>query len=631
MIKRFLACIFIIAGIGNQFLFAQNETDVINYIDKYKKFAIEEQLRTGVPASITLAQGIHETSAGNSELASEANNHFGIKCKSNWTGETFLHDDDKKQECFRKYPNAQQSYIDHSDFLRGSSRYQSLFEMEITDYVGWATGLKKAGYATNPAYVKRLTDLVEKYNLQQYTYEALSLASKKPGEVVPERDAKNPDIIDDPNTNYKGLRGFWAKKGDLLPEKAVQYDIKYAKLLDMNDLQDEPLPFDMFVLLEKKKRMGTVEFHMVKEEENMLLISQKEAINLSNLYAFNNMKKGDEPLPGEQLSLQYRSYGKPKLIQKDEPVQEVRIVEPEIKTTATTATRPPNTEVQTATAADIIDVEKAKKVEAILTGEKEGKSEIQVTQQDIQAQSTAKPKTEATAKTEAASKAEPVAKAEPEKKIEKKPLPVMPKRTYNETGVDDSVKILKERFDNLVYRPFERRVSAVQVKEVSKTETVVVKSNSTGITKETVVKKENKKPATTDPKAVVAEKDAKAMTKPAATEEIKNTNVEKTKTGVVRDVKKIEEEKKKALEAQAAAKADAKKGNTKGNQSDKKESKDVLQKGSKTTVKKVADKKETATSKTKKNDTKKEDSKKAANKKSDAPKPAVKKKDPKKK
>jgi hypothetical protein len=605
----------------------------MNYIDKYKKFAIEEQLRTGVPASITLAQGIHETSAGNSELATQANNHFGIKCKSNWTGETFLHDDDKKQECFRKYPNAQQSYIDHSDFLRGSSRYQSLFEMEITDYVGWATGLKKAGYATNPTYVKRLTDLVEKYNLQQFTYDALSIASKKPGEVIPERDAKNPDIIDDPNTNYKGLRGFWAKKGEQLPEKAVQYDIKYAKLLDINDLQDVPLPADMFVFLEKKKKMGTVEFHMVKEDENMLLISQKEAIMLSNLYAFNNMKKGDEPLPGEQLSLQYRSYGTPKLIHKDEPVQEVRIIEPEIKTVAAEPLKQTVTEVQPATTADIIDVEKAKKVEAILTGSKDGKSEIQITQQDIQAQNNATVKTETAVKTEDTPKAEPVAKVEPEKKVEKKPVPVMPKRTYNETGVDDSVKILKERFDNLVYRPFERRVSAVQVKEVSKTETVVVKSNSTGITKETIVKKENKKPATTDPKTNVADKDAKAIPKPAATEEIKNTNVEKTKTGVVRDVKKIEEEKKKALEAQAAAKANAKKGSTKENQSAaKKDTKDVLQKGGKTAVKKVAESKEKAdASKTKKADAKKEDSKKAANKKSEASKAAVKKKDPKKK
>ncbi|MBK6329966.1 MAG: glucosaminidase domain-containing protein [Bacteroidetes bacterium] len=210
-----------------QFVYGQNEVDVLNYIDKYKGFAIEEQQRTGVPAAITLAQGIHETAAGNSELATQANNHFGIKCKANWTGETFLHDDDKKQECFRKYVNAQQSYIDHSDFLRAGSRYQFLFELEITDYVSWASGLKKAGYATNPAYVKKLTDLVEKYNLQQYTYDALSQVAKKPGELIPNIDAKNPDIIEDPTSNYKGLKGFWAKKGDRLQDKATQLDIKY--------------------------------------------------------------------------------------------------------------------------------------------------------------------------------------------------------------------------------------------------------------------------------------------------------------------------------------------------------------------------------------------------------------------
>jgi hypothetical protein len=135
-------------------------------IEKYKKLAIDEQIRSGVPAAITLAQGIHEAAAGTSELAIEANNHFGIKCKSTWTGMTYLHDDDAKQECFRKYSSAEQSYTDHSDFLRKNNRYSALFELEMTDYIGWATELKRAGYATNPAYVKRLTDIIEKYNLQ---------------------------------------------------------------------------------------------------------------------------------------------------------------------------------------------------------------------------------------------------------------------------------------------------------------------------------------------------------------------------------------------------------------------------------------------------------------------------------
>ena len=593
--KKLLACILFIAGISNHFLLAQNEIDIINYIDKHKGFAIEEQLRTGVPAAITLAQGIHETSAGKSELATIANNHFGIKCKTSWTGETFLHDDDKKQECFRKYTNTQQSYIDHSDFLRAGSRYQSLFALEITDYAGWAAGLKKAGYATNPLYVKKLTDLVEKYNLQQYTYDALHIASIKPGEVIPNTDSKNAGIIDDPNTNYKGLKGFWAKKGETLQEKAAQYDIKYNRLLDINNLQDAPLPYDMFVFTEKKKKTGTVEFHLVQENENMHIISQKEAINLDNLYSFNNMNRDEEPLPGEQLSLQYRSYGKPKLV-GGTVTQEVAMTEPESKPKNT---EPVKESKPAATNENIIDVAKAKKVESILTGNPESKSEIQVTQNEIvKAPAAETKKAEPTAaKTEPA-----ITKAEPEKvekKIEKKPQPVMPKRYYNEKGVDDSVKALKERFDNLVYRPFERRVKAEAVTEPAKAENskAVVKKSPTGITKEEVVKTDLKKTST-------AKDTAKTKTIPA---EEKKTNVEKTKTGIVRDPKKIEEDKKKAKEAAEAKKAETKpKQKTDAKNDTKKGTKEVLQKGAKATAKKTEVKKEDK----KKTDIKKKDPKK---------------------
>ena len=197
-----LTCCMLLLSVA---LFAQDENDIRNYIDNYKTLAIAEQIRSGVPAAITLAQGIHESSAGNSELATKGNNHFGIKCKSTWMGETMLHDDDKKQECFRKYVSAEQSYIDHSDFLKQSNRYHFLFDLDRTDYVGWASGLKRAGYATNPLYVKKLTDLVEKFNLQQYTYEAISTSSKVVGEVIPSINKPSEDKpinlthIDDPS------------------------------------------------------------------------------------------------------------------------------------------------------------------------------------------------------------------------------------------------------------------------------------------------------------------------------------------------------------------------------------------------------------------------------------------------
>ena len=131
------------------------------YIEQYKDIAISEMKRTGVPASITLAQGILETESGNGDLVKRSNNHFGIKCKNTWTGESVFHDDDANGECFRAYTNAEDSYRDHSDFLRSNKRYAFLFGFEATDYKNWARGLKKAGYATNPRYPDILIKNIE--------------------------------------------------------------------------------------------------------------------------------------------------------------------------------------------------------------------------------------------------------------------------------------------------------------------------------------------------------------------------------------------------------------------------------------------------------------------------------------
>ena len=156
---------------------------------------MQEQKRSGIPASITLAQGIHETSAGNSELATNANNHFGIKCKKSWTGETYSYTDDAPDECFRKYGSPEQSYVDHSDYLSTSPRYAVLFTYKPTDYASWAHGLKKCGYATNPRYAQILIRLVEEYQLQEYTYAAINgdivkdvAMQGRENEVVPEHD-----------------------------------------------------------------------------------------------------------------------------------------------------------------------------------------------------------------------------------------------------------------------------------------------------------------------------------------------------------------------------------------------------------------------------------------------------------
>jgi len=170
--------------------FAQDRDPVvIDYINKYKELAIAEMQRTGIPASIKLAQGIHETSAGTSELVKKSNNHFGLKCKAEWTGMTVRHTDDAPNECFRKYDDPKDSYKDQSNYLKNTDRYAFLFNLDPTDYKAWAFGLKKAGYATNPKYSQILIKLIEDYDLQDYTMIALgklkdgqeTLAQNEPG------------------------------------------------------------------------------------------------------------------------------------------------------------------------------------------------------------------------------------------------------------------------------------------------------------------------------------------------------------------------------------------------------------------------------------------------------------------
>jgi len=151
----------------------QPAVTIQQYIDLHKDLAIKEMKRTGVPASIKLAQGIHETMAGQSPLVLKSNNHFGIKCKTGWSGPSVRHTDDARNECFRKYNSAEESYRDHSNFLKGSGRYAPLFELDPTDYEAWARGLKAAGYATNPIYAQTLIRLIEEYDLQQYSMVAL--------------------------------------------------------------------------------------------------------------------------------------------------------------------------------------------------------------------------------------------------------------------------------------------------------------------------------------------------------------------------------------------------------------------------------------------------------------------------
>ena len=315
------------------------EERVLNYISQYKDWAMQEQMRVGIPASVTLAQGIYETGAGSSELATIANNHFGIKCKKAWTGETFAHTDDAPNECFRKYTNAYQSYMDHSNYLSTEKRYQILFTYGVDNYKAWCRGLKQCGYATNPKYAQLIINVIEKYNLNRFTDSAAILfatpvldknnnihgpnVSSYEYQIINQIDTPETAIEEDADIkdnllNFEGvtkvnnLNAFVARKGETLLEYAIRYNIRYQKLLDINDLTDGPLPFSMYIYLEKKHLKGDHTYYIVKEHETLLQIAQTEEIQLKQLRLINKINEEEEVVKGERINLQMPNVKKPK-------------------------------------------------------------------------------------------------------------------------------------------------------------------------------------------------------------------------------------------------------------------------------------------------------------------------------
>lgn len=288
------------------------------YVQKYKDLAIEEMKRMGVPAAITLAQGLLETESGNSDLLLKSNNHFGIKCKSNWTAETVSHDDDAPGECFRKYSCAEDSYRDHSNFLRGNGRYAFLFQLDPTDYKDWAYGLRKAGYATNPKYPDILIKSIETYNLEQYTlegidgiprFDASQYAGEKENMVSPAGVASNVVNIDPLpgapiSVTINGSKALLASKGTSLLAIATEHNINLGKLLSLNDLSNDGLlQKDQYVFLEKKQKEGKQDFCIAQKDETLYDISQKYGIVLQNLYAYNNLTADDFLVEGTKVYL----------------------------------------------------------------------------------------------------------------------------------------------------------------------------------------------------------------------------------------------------------------------------------------------------------------------------------------
>ena len=334
---------------------------IVSYIKLYKDIAVSEMNRTGIPASITLAQGIHESGFGKSFLAQNTNNHFGIKCKKEWTGKTFKYTDDAPNECFRVYDNVEDSYKDHSDFLKSRSWYASLFLLDKNDYKGWAYGLKKAGYATNPVYPQILIKMIEGFQLTAFDKGQIpSYISPLQKTIVVEKDndeeynvtdsmqidvqktviiEKQKEVYVPKNTvsapqtqqpvttkkitkkifkvnNCKAVK-IYTDKGETLDLIGNVLKVEKEDLLAFNDITDESMIKDgQTIFIQQKKKSNKETTYKIKQDDNMWSISQKKGVRLSALLKMNKLEQGEEPAAKETISLKGKVKEKPALRSK---------------------------------------------------------------------------------------------------------------------------------------------------------------------------------------------------------------------------------------------------------------------------------------------------------------------------
>lgn len=309
MIKNILlTCTLLLIAIVS---FSQNNLTREEYIERYALLAIQEMQRTGIPASITLAQACLESGNGNSELSRKSNNHFGIKCKTDWEGKRVYYDDDARNECFRHYNSVEESFEDHSNFLLENSRYNDLFFLDITDYKGWARGLKAAGYATNPSYAQQLIGIIEDYEL--YLYDE-GMGDQRMPRIVRNSLGNSSATINPFQTRLvtlrNGLKSIVVTEGDTFESIATEFGLKTWEIYQYNDYKEGRQPVVNEILyIEPKNRKGskTQLTHTFESDDSMHYISQLYGIKLKPLYRRNRMAQGEVPETGTVIYLRKKA------------------------------------------------------------------------------------------------------------------------------------------------------------------------------------------------------------------------------------------------------------------------------------------------------------------------------------
>ena len=326
MKKTVLILLLVLAGVVSVAAATKVRQTREEYVEKYKAIAIAHMERYGIPASITMAQGILESDSGNSLLSISSNNHFGIKCKKHWTGDRVYHDDDAKGECFRAYPSVEASYQDHADFLDQSPRYDSLFAYNSDDYRSWARGLKAAGYATAPDYAERLVKIIESmklYLLDKEDGNKIYSASKSAianteawfeSNLATSDEQINPNAFRVTVNSHKGYgvyrtnHTFYvvAKEGDTFESLSEVFDISPNMLRKLNDVaKGATLARGDVVYIERKKTqwLGNVMQHKVVRDENLYSLSQSYGIRLKSLAKLNRLRSGEDVKKGDIIRL----------------------------------------------------------------------------------------------------------------------------------------------------------------------------------------------------------------------------------------------------------------------------------------------------------------------------------------